>query len=70
MPVRTDSTGYYVLSLLPPSHYQVAVEAPGYLESRPRNVQVLIDWRIKNDVRVLSATAGKGPSPEAIAQNR
>ena len=68
--VRTNSAGYYVLSLLPPSRYQVAVEAPGYLESRPRDVQVMIDWRIKNDVRVLSATSGKGPAPERIAQNR
>ena len=68
--VRTNSAGYYVLSLLPPNRYQVAVEAPGYLESLPRDVQVLIDWRIKNDVRVLSATASKGPAPEPIAQNR
>ena len=68
--VKTNSAGYYVLSLLPPNHYQVAVQAPGYLESLPRDVQVMIDWRIKNDVRVLSATAGKGPPPEAVAQNR
>jgi len=68
--VRTNSAGYYVLSLLPPNHYQVAVAAPGYLESLPRDVQVMIDWRIRNDVRVLSATAGKGPDPERIAQNR
>ena len=59
-----------MLSLLPPNHYQVAVAAPGYLESLPRDVQVMIDWRIRNDVRVLSATAGKGPDPERIAQNR
>jgi hypothetical protein len=68
--VRTNSSGYYVLSLLPPNHYEVAVQAPGYLESRPRDIQVMIDWRIKNDVRVLSASAGKGPEPERVAQNR
>jgi hypothetical protein len=68
--VRTNSSGYYVLSLLPPNHYRVEVQAPGYLESRPREIQVMIDWRIKNDVRVLSASAGKGPEPERLAQNR
>jgi hypothetical protein len=68
--VRTNSSGYYVLSLLPPNHYRVEVQAPGYLESRPREIQVMIDWRIKNDVRVLSASAGKGPEPERVAQNR
>ena len=68
--VRTNSAGYYVLSLLPPARYQVAVQAPGYVETLPRDVQVMIDWRINNDVRVLSASAGKGPEPERIAQNR
>lgn len=68
--VRTDSTGHYVLSLLPPNHYQVAVQAPGYQETLPREVQVMVDWRIKNDVRMLSASAARGASPERIAQNR
>ena len=68
--VRTDATGYYVISLLPPNHYQVAVQAPGYLEALPRDVQVMIDWRIRNDVRLLSARAGNRPAAERVAQNR
>jgi hypothetical protein len=68
--VRTDATGYYVIALLPPNHYQVAVQAPGYLEALPRDVQVMIDWRIRNDVRLLSARAGEGPPADRVAQNR
>ena len=68
--VRTDATGYYVISLLPPNHYQVAVQAPGYQEALPRDVQVMIDWRIRNDVRLLSARAGNRPAAERVAQNR
>jgi hypothetical protein len=68
--VRTDATGYYVLSLLPPNHYQVSVQAPGYVEALPRDIQVMIDWRIKNDVRLLSAGAGNGTPAGTVAQNR
>jgi hypothetical protein len=68
--VRTDATGYYVIALLPPNHYQVAVQAPGYVEALPRDVQVMIDWRIRNDVRLLSARAGNRPAAERVAQNR
>jgi hypothetical protein len=68
--VRTDATGYYVIALLPPNRYQVAVQAPGYLEALPRDVQVMIDWRIRNDVRLLSARAGNRPAAERVAQNR
>ena len=68
--VKTDSTGYYVLSLLPPNHYRVAVRAPGYTEVLPRDVQVMIDWRIKNDVKLLSASAAAGKTGERVAQNR
>ena len=67
--VKTDATGYYVLSLLPPNHYQVAVEAPGYTQGMPRQVQVMIDWRIKNDVRLLSTSAQR-VAAERVAQNR
>jgi hypothetical protein len=68
--VKTDTTGYYVLTLLPPNHYQVSIRAEGYLEALPRDVQVMIDWRIKNDVRLLSATAGNGAPAVSVAQNR
>lgn len=68
--VRTGATGYYVIALLPPNHYQVAVQAPGYLEALPRDVQVMIDWRIRNDVRLLSARAGNGAPADRVAQNR
>lgn len=68
--VKTDATGYYVIALLPPNHYRVAVQAPGYMEAMPRDVQVMIDWRIKNDVRLLSAKAGNGPPAGRVAQNR
>jgi len=68
--VKTDATGSYVISLLPPNHYQVTVQAPGYLEALPRDVQVMIDWRIRNDVRLLSAKAGNGKPAERVAQNR
>ena len=68
--VTTDATGSYVIALLPPNHYEVAVQAKGYLEARPRDVQVMIDWRIRNDVRLLSATAVAGARGTAVAQNR
>ncbi len=55
--VRTDARGYYVLALLPPNRYQVTVQAPGYEAPLPRDVQVNVDWRIRNDVRVLSTKA-------------
>jgi hypothetical protein len=66
--VRTDATGYYVLSLLPPERYVVNVEAAGFEESVGRRVTVMIDWRVKNDVRLLSsAKASAGPGPGAVA---
>ena len=68
--VKTDGSGYYVLALLPPNHYQVSVQAPGYSEMLPRDVQVMIDWRIRNDVQLLSATAREGTPPVRVAQNR
>jgi hypothetical protein len=68
--VKTDRGGHYVLTLLPPNHYQVAVQAPGYLEGLPRDVQVMIDWRIRNDVRLLSAAARTATPAQGIAQNR
>jgi len=68
--VKTDATGHYVIALLPPSHYQVVVRAPGYVEAMPRDVQVMINWRIKNDVRVLSARADGGAPVERLARNR
>ncbi len=68
--VTTDANGSYVIALLPPNHYEVAVQAKGYLEARPRDVQVMIDWRIRNDVRLLSATAAAGARDPAVAQNR
>ncbi len=68
--VKTDDTGYYVLALLPPNRYQVSVQAPGYTQMLPRDVQVMIDWRIRNDVRLLSATAREGIPGERVAQNR
>jgi Carboxypeptidase regulatory-like domain len=68
--VRTDATGHYVIALLPPARYQVAVQAPGYVEALPRDVQVLIDWRIRNDFRLLPASA-RGATPGLrVAQNR
>ena len=68
--VKTDATGYYVIALLPPNHYQVTVQALGYLEALPRDVQVMIDWRIRNDVRLLSSRAGIGRPGQQVAQNR
>lgn len=68
--VKTDATGHYVLSLLPPNHYRVAVQAQGYIEGLARDVQVMIDWRIKNDVKLLSASAAAGETGERVAQNR
>jgi len=68
--VKTDATGYYVIALLPPNHYRVAVRATGYVEPLPREVQVMIDWRIKNDVKLLSASAAAGRAGERVAQNR
>ena len=67
---KTDATGYYVIALLPPNHYRVGVQAPGYMEALPREVQVMIDWRIKSNFRLLSAKAGNGPPANRVAQNR
>ena len=68
--VTTDANGAYVLSLLPPNRYEVAGQAKGYMEARPREVQVAIDWRIRNDVQLLSATAANGAQGTTVAQNR
>jgi hypothetical protein len=68
--VKTDATGYYVIALLPPNQYQVTVQAPGYMEALPRDVQVMIDWRIRNDVRLLSTRAANGRPGQQVAQNR
>jgi hypothetical protein len=70
--VTTDATGSYVIALLPPNNYQVGVQAPGYMEALPRDVQVMIDWRIRSNFRLLSAKAGNGMGKPAgrVAQNR
>jgi hypothetical protein len=68
--VTTDATGSYVLALLPPNHYEVAVQAKGYMEARPRDIQVMIDWRVRNDFRMLSETAAAAARAPIVAQNR
>ena len=68
--VKTDATGHYVLALLPPNHYDVVVQAKGYMEVRPRDVQVMIDWRVRNDFRMLSETAAAAARAPVVAQNR
>jgi hypothetical protein len=68
--VTTDANGAYVIALLPPNRYDVSVQAKGYMEARPREVQVNVDWRIRNDVRLLSATGAAGSQGTAVAQNR
>jgi hypothetical protein len=70
--VTTDATGSFVIALLPPNHYRVGVQAPAYMEALPRDVQVMIDWRIKSNFRLLSARSGNGNEKpvERVAQNR
>lgn len=66
--VRTDSRGYYVLSLLPPERYEIQVQAPGFEAPLARTAVVMVDWRTRNDVRLLStATSSAAPSGEPIA---
>ncbi|HET8725093.1 MAG TPA: carboxypeptidase-like regulatory domain-containing protein [Anaeromyxobacteraceae bacterium] len=66
--VRTDSRGYYVLALLPPEHYEILVEAPGFEAPVARRATVMIDWRIRNDVRLLStARSSAAPPAEPVA---
>lgn len=66
--VRTDARGYYVLSLLPPEHYEVQAQAPGFESPLPRRTTVMIDWRIRNDFRLLStAKAAAAPPAEPVA---
>jgi len=55
--VTTDASGYYVITALPPMHYEVVAKAPGYAEAASRKMPVQIDWRIKNDMRLESARA-------------
>lgn len=68
--VTTDASGFYALTLLPPARYSVAVKAAGYGEALPREMDVPIDWRIRNDVRLLSEKATRGLPGEPLAQNR
>jgi hypothetical protein len=68
--VTTDSNGWYVIGLLPPATYTVAVKAAGYGAPLPRNVQVMIDWRIRSDQLLLSEKAASAVPRERVAQNR
>ncbi len=68
--VTTDADGWYVIGLLPPATYTVAVKATGYSAPLPRDVQVMIDWRIRDDQLLLSEKAAAAVPGERVAQNR
>jgi hypothetical protein len=65
--VRTNESGYYVIALLPPAHYQVAITAPGYTAGRSDHIQVMIDWRSRSDARLLSTQARAKAPVDAVA---
>jgi hypothetical protein len=68
--VTTDAAGYYVVSLLPPARYTVAVKAIGYGEPLPREMHVPIDWRVRNDVQLMSVRASVAVPEGSLAQKR
>jgi len=55
--VTTDARGNYVLALLPPEHYTIAVQASGYAQASSREIQVMIDWRTRNDMKLAPSSA-------------
>ncbi len=63
--VTTDEKGYYVLSLLPPEHYALEITAPGYATPAPTKVTVMMDWRVKSDVQLTTASASRAEPPPA-----
>jgi hypothetical protein len=68
--VRTDASGFYAITLLPPARYAVAVTASGYGEGLPRETNVPIDWRVRNDFRLLAEKASRGVPEGSLAQKR
>ncbi len=68
--VTTNASGYYVLTLLPPAMYTITAKAPGYGDMGERDVRVMIDWRSRNDFKLLSGTARTDAPAPVLAQNR
>jgi hypothetical protein len=68
--VRTNASGFYAITLLPPARYAVSVTAPGYGEGLPREMHVPIDWRVRSDFRLLSEKASRGLPEGSLAQKR
>jgi len=65
--VTTDARGNYVLTVLPPAHYTIAVQASGYAQASSREIQVMIDWRSRNDMKLDPSSA---QTTEAAASGR
>jgi hypothetical protein len=65
--VTTNSSGYYVIALLPPAQYQISVAAPGYTPGRSDPLPVMIDWRSRSDARLLSTQAKARAPADAVA---
>jgi hypothetical protein len=70
--VSTGSSGYFAVTALPPCHYQIAVDAPGYAPTSKQDLQVMVDWRIRANQRMAPQSASTGqPAPAvAIAKSR
>jgi hypothetical protein len=61
----TDGSGYYVITALPPMNYTLIATAPGYKESFTPDASIMVDRRIKNDVRLAPARAKAKETPPA-----
>jgi hypothetical protein len=59
----TDGSGYYVITALPPMNYTLIATAPGYRETLTPDATIMIDRRIKNDMRLAPARAKANESP-------
>jgi hypothetical protein len=60
--VVTDSGGNYVVAQLPPGHYELTVQSAGYDKASFGDLQVNIDWTIRENVALQAARTASAPS--------
>jgi hypothetical protein len=66
--VTTDSNGFYAITLLPPERYTVTARAPGFSQRTTPDVPVMIDWRVRANMPLSPAQAGRAtPPPDRVA---
>jgi hypothetical protein len=66
--VTTDGSGNFTITALPPGHYRLSVQAPGYATTAGQDLQVMVDYRIRANQRLAPLNASTAAPSGAVAR--